>query len=258
MKRFGLIGKNISYSLSPKLHNLIASVNNLNISYELIDINSNELLIYINKLKEGIYNGYNVTIPYKEEIIPFLDELTNAAKAIGAVNTIYYKDNKLIGDNTDYLGFDYTLSLSNALNDNLKDVYVMGSGGAAKSVYYALNKRNIKPVIVSRDSDNSFFKNVITYEDFKEVINIDLIINTTPIGNIDNPGVLFEKDNKNIKTIIDLTYNPTQTLLMDYSTNSYSGLEMLIFQAIESQKRWHNKPLKDDKKTINKIKGGLL
>lgn len=258
MKKYGLIGSQINYSLSPKLHELIKVTLKLNFSYQILDIKETQLKDYINKLKDKTYNGYNVTIPYKETIIKYLDQLTPAAKHIGAVNTIYYKDGKVIGDNTDYIGFDYLLVKSEVLNDTLKTVYILGSGGAAKACYYALLKRNITPVIVSLNKVEKHFPNYISYEEFYKTKEIDLLINATPVGNINLPGSPIKKTNQIIKTVIDLTYNPLQTTLMSYAQKSLNGLDMLIVQALESQQRWHNFKLKINSQIIDKIKGGLL
>lgn len=257
MKRFGLIGSQISYSLSPKLHQLIASELNFDCTYELIDIKEEDLFHYIQKLKSGVFAGYNITIPYKETIIKYLDILTPAAKYIGAVNTVYFKDGQVVGDNTDYLGFDYILAKNNVLTRATSDVYILGSGGAAKACYFALKERKITPIIVSINEKEEFFPNVISYNEFREVNKIDLLINATPIGNINNPGAPIDKLNKEISTIIDLTYNPRQTKLMTYANNSFNGLEMLVIQAIEAQKRWANKKIIVREKSIERIKGEL-
>src|SRR5574344_1827141 len=134
MSRYGLVGKDISYSYSKKIHEKIGETLSLRISYDILD--SKDLLevsSHVNQLRNGYYKGLNVTIPYKESIIDFCDELTEHARKINAVNTLYMKEGKLIGDNTDYIGFKAILDYYHI---NLKNqvVYVLGSGGASKAV----------------------------------------------------------------------------------------------------------------------------
>ena len=182
-----------------------------------------------------MYCGYNVTIPYKEKVIPYLDKLSPAAEAIGAVNTIYVKDGLLIGDNTDYLGFlDELDFLGIDIKD--KDVYVLGSGGASKAICYAISKKNGNPIVVSRDKNKG-----ICYEQLNNVDSIDLIVNTTPVGMYPNVNELVlpkEVIEKSLCTI-DLICNPKETLFLKYSKNGYNGIYMLIFQAIHAEKLWN-------------------
>ncbi len=256
MKTFGLLGHNIGYSLSEKLHPLIATKTNKTLNYKIIDINEEALSHYMELLKNDIYSGFNVTIPYKEKIISYLDELTDAAKQIGAVNTIYKRGDKLIGDNTDYIGFDYLLKASNALEKELNNVYILGSGGAAKAVYYALEKRDINAIIVARNIDQTHFKNIIDYESFYNIKDIDLLINATPVGSVYNQGCLL-KENQKAKTVIDLIYNPKTTTLMKRSKNSIGGIKMLIVQAIEAQNKWFDTKTIITKELLETLKGGL-
>lgn len=255
MKKLGLLGSNISYSISPKLHNLIKEEYKLNFNYELVDIKEIELKEYIDKLKKGIYYGYNITIPFKEEVIKHLDVLTPAAKYINAVNTVYLKDGKVVGDNTDYLGFEHLLNKVYKINKD-DNFYILGSGGAAKACMYVLKENKLNFTVVSRTKkENDSFK-IITYGEFYKAKKIDVLINTTSLGNINNPKSPIKKFKTKIKTIIDLTYNPLKTKLMELSNNSYNGLDMLIVQAIYSQNRWFNN-ININNELIDKIKGEL-
>ena len=248
MNKYGLIGKKISYSMSPKLHHLIGKRLGCELVYELMDIDEEEIIKYLNLLKEKKYQGFNVTIPYKEKVIKYLDVVTISANKIRAVNTIYLNDEGLIvGDNTDYYGFLKLVERNNVLAD-VQRAYVLGTGGSAKTVFHVLNDKNIEVINVSRNKkDKKGFKDVISYEEIKEVKEIDLLINCTPIGNILNEGIPIKKSNQKINKIIDLTYNPLTTKLMSLAEKSYNGLEMLIFQGIKSQSIWNKKKIDDEK-----------
>lgn len=264
MKKYGLIGKNISYSLSPKLHNLIAYHSNFQITYDIIDIDENELKVYLNKIKDGIYNGYNVTIPYKEVVVGYLDEITNKAKSIGSVNTIYVKDNKLIGDNTDYDGFNKLLINNKVLKEDINSIYILGTGGAAKTVFYVLKEQGYKPVNVTRDVNvKGVFDELISYEDFTKIKEIDLLINCTPVGTYPNYVSPIKEADQVFNIIIDLIYNPLETKLMKQGKRSINGLDMLIYQAVEAEKIFnvdngYSYQIKEDEEVIKSIKEALV
>lgn len=234
MNKYGLIGYNISYSKSPFIHQQIAKTYNRKIIYDLIDIKESEITKYLKLLSENKYSGFNVTIPYKESIIKYLDELTPRASKIGAVNTIYYKDNKLIGDNTDYYGFK--ILLESATNNFNQTFIVLGTGGASKAVCCVLKDLNIKHHIVSRTLKDG----VITYQDIKN-IKYDAIIQTTPVGSTQmlNKSVLASEYVKD-KLLIDLIYEPKETLMMSYTKCAFNGYIMLIAQALKAQDIWFN------------------
>lgn len=261
MNKYGLIGNKISYSLSPKLHNLIARELGKEISYELIDINEKEIVFYIKKLKDKEYAGFNVTIPYKEKVMKYVEVLTGRAKKIGSVNTLYINDEGLlVGDNTDYYGFSKLITI----NESIKDVnraYILGTGGAAKTVFNVLNDLNVDVINVSREKmESKDFNSVITYEELKEVKDIDLLINCTPVGSILHKGVPIIKANQKINKVIDLIYNPLKTDLMKLSYNSVNGLEMLIYQGLKSQLIWNNidLSLNEEETIFNVIKEELI
>lgn len=254
MKKLGLLGKNISYSLSKQLHEMISSINNLSLDYQVYDVNEHELITYVEGLKSGKYHGFNVTIPYKETIIKYIDELTDNAKKIGAVNTIYFKDGRVIGDNTDYAGFDYLMNKHKVLEENPKTIYILGSGGAAKTVYTWFKNHHISPTIVSRSTNIQYlYEDVITYHQYEGIKVVDLLINCTPVGTYPDNSSPIKGANQTIKTVVDLIYNPKHTKTMSYAKRSVGGMEMLIYQAIQSERIWHSKELKEDEKTIKTI-----
>lgn len=251
MKQLGLLGKNIAYSLSKPLHEMIASLNNLSLDYQIYDVNEDELSKAIEGLKAQQYHGFNITIPYKETIIKYLDELTPEANRIGAVNTIYFKNGKVIGDNTDYAGFDYLMNKHNELEDNPKNIYILGSGGAAKTVYTWFKNHHITPTIVSRKLNLTYpFEHVISFSEYEAIKVVDLLINCTPVGTYRDNKSPIQGTNQTINMVVDLIYNPKCTKTMTFAQKSVGGMEMLIYQAIQSERIWHNQKLKEDEHTI--------
>ena len=240
--KFGLIGKDISYSFSKKFFSrkfINEGLNNC--SYENYDISSiSELLEVINDTK---IKGLNVTIPYKESVIELLNHIDPIAKKIGAVNTIKIdKQNKLLGYNTDYIGFKQSLE-SNISNQ--KRALVLGTGGASKAIVYALKTLNIKTLLVSRKKREES----ITYEDISNQIIKDhtIIINCTPLGTYPNieecPKIPYQYITER-HLCYDLIYNPIKTKFLILSEKEgasiINGNEMLKNQAIESWKIWNS------------------
>lgn len=237
MNRYGLLGGKLSHSQSKVIHEYFFKKNNIDAIYEMIEVKEDELKDKIDLVKRGYYHGLNVTIPYKEKVIKYLDLLSDAAMQIGAVNTIFCKDGKLIGDNTDYLGFIDQLAYLDIEVEN-KDVYVLGSGGASKGICYALKTLKANPVIVSRDKEKG-----LEYSKLNDIESFDLIVNTTPVGmypNI-NGEILSRNIVEKAQCSIDLICNPKITKFLEYSNNGYNGIYMLIFQAIHAEYLWGNK-----------------
>ena len=241
-KKFGLIGKNIDYSFSKKYFSEKFKKENLDYTYsnfDIVNISEIESILQNNSI-----SGYNVTIPYKEEIIKFLDEIDEVAKDIGAVNTIKKIDNKNIGFNTDSIGFEKSL-LPLIENKIPKNALILGSGGASKAIKYVLKKLKINYSTVSRKEGKSEF----VYENLNEVIlnKFKMIINCSPVGtfpNINNcPNIPYEFLTKD-HILYDLVYNPIESLFLKRGRNlgckTKNGLEMLEIQANESWSVWNN------------------
>lgn len=237
--KFGLIGRNISYSFSKKyfeqkFQKLLLN----NYSYDIFDT---EDLQNIKKIFE-IENikGLNVTIPYKEKIITFLDELSDEAMAIGAINCISIKNGKTKGFNTDAIGFEKTLLLHK--KENQKTAIILGNGGAAKAVQYILKKNNIPYITVSRTTE-------INYENLStdHVKNNLIIIQCTPVGTYPNVedclDFPFEGITEN-HLIIDLIYNPEYTKFIrncaEKGAKTANGLYMLEQQAEKAWEIWNS------------------
>jgi len=242
MSLYGLIGKKLSHSFSKK--HFVNKFQNQGIdsTYELFELNN---IFDFDKLKEmKNLNGLNVTIPYKESIIPFLDDLDSIAKDIGAVNTIKFEKGKTIGFNSDYFGFKK--SLQNFLKNRvIVKALILGNGGASKAVQKVLKDLNIDYTIVSRTKT----KNHLFYDELSDEIikNHHLIINTTSLGmspDIDSCPQINYSAITNQHFCFDLIYNPEETLFMLKSKNNnasvINGFEMLQLQAEKSWKIWNS------------------
>ncbi|MFB5634995.1 MAG: shikimate dehydrogenase family protein, partial [Candidatus Nitrosomaritimum aestuariumsis] len=244
MVRFGLIGKNIGYSFSKEYFNEKFKKMRKKYSYENFDIahvnQINEILENNKKLK-----GLNVTVPYKESVIPFLDDLDKESSAIGAVNTIKIdKKKRMIGYNTDHYGF--AMAISDYLPVKNKKAIVLGSGGSSKAVQFVLKMMSFDTLVVSRKKS----KSTITYDrlDEKIISSHHLIVNCTPLGTFPNiheyPHIPYKYIGKN-HLLFDLTYNPQISGFMEIGmiqgAKVSNGYNMLIFQAEKSWKIWNSK-----------------
>lgn len=237
--KFGLIGRNISYSFSKKYFEQKFQKLLLNhYSYEIFD--SENLDNIQSLLKTDGLIGLNVTIPYKEKIIPFLDELSDEAKEIGAINCISIKNGKTKGYNTDAFGFEKTLLLHK--KENQKTAIILGNGGAAKAVQFILKKNNIPYITVSRTTK-------INYENLnaEQVKDHLIIIQCTPVGTFPNVEDClkfpFEGITEN-HLIIDLIYNPEYSKFIkncaEKGAKTANGLYMLEQQAEKAWEIWNS------------------
>ncbi|MDI5897290.1 shikimate dehydrogenase family protein [Flavobacterium yafengii] len=242
-KRFGLLGRNISYSFSKGYFtDKFNSENFAGCTYENFDIP--EIAAFPEVIKNtSDLKGLNVTIPYKETILPFLDKLSKKAELIGAVNTIKItKKGKLKGYNTDYYGFKK--SLEPLLQPHHKKALILGTGGASKGVAFALDELDIPYTFVSREAK----ENGIDYDRINATTfdNYQIIINATPVGTSPNvdafPLIPYEFfTEKHIA--YDLIYNPAETQFLKKAKQQgaqiKNGLDMLIFQAEKAWKIWN-------------------
>ncbi|KAA1247821.1 shikimate dehydrogenase [Aquimarina sp. RZ0] len=241
MNKYGLLGRNIGYSFSRNYFSKKFEKDNLPNTYQNFDLQNIEALKSVFQNED--IKGMNVTIPYKEEVISYLDDLDPIAKEIGAVNVIKISpDGKLKGYNSDYYGF--TKSLKPLLNSSIKKALILGTGGASKAISYALNSLDIDHTFVSRNPDF----NELSYTDIDEDIIHDfkLIINCTPLGthpNTDNyPDIPYEYLGEH-HVLYDLIYNPDETTFMkkgkENGAKVSNGLQMLILQAEKSWEIWN-------------------
>ena len=242
-KRFGLLGRNISYSFSKGYFTEKFKKENIEgCSYENFDIPEITDFPKIIETNSDIY-GINVTIPYKEQVIPYLDELSKKAAKIGAVNTIKFtKKGKLKGYNTDYYGF--MKSLKPLLESHHKKALILGTGGASKGVAFALEELGIEYTFVSRTEKDT----IISYEQLNENTfdNYQIVINCSPIGTSPNieayPLIPYEYlTEKHIA--YDLIYNPAETQFLKKAAaqgaKTKNGQDMLVFQAEKAWAIWN-------------------
>ena len=239
MSKYGILGWPLETTYSPKIHNSLFKHFSIDSNYKLIKLNeiNNK---NINELNKN-YSGYNVTIPYKEKIIevtrnPIIDE---HVKKIRSVNTVKNFHGQTFFYNTDYLGFLHFLEMIN-FNPKSKKVFILGSGGSSKSIQYALNLLDVKPTIVSRTKS----ERTITYEDLnKRIKEVDVLINTTPIGMPPYKNKTLEIDYKsfdNLEFVLNLGYGLNNNFLKKFDKDilKYDGIGILILQALESFKIW--------------------
>ena len=243
--KFGLVGKNISYSFSKKYFTEKFQKLGLETykyrNYDIPDIEEFPFVIY---QQEDEFQGFSVTIPYKQAILKYLDEVDVDAKKIGAVNTIKVtEDNRLIGYNTDVYGFQK--SIEPLLKKHHKKALILGTGGASKAVAYALNKLDITYEFVSRNvSENSLLYSILSQQVMEEYT---IIINCTPLGtdpNIDDsPNIPYEFITEK-HLLFDLIYNPSETKFLQEGKKRgaiiKNGLEMLELQAEKSWEIWNS------------------
>lgn len=246
---YALLGATLKHSLSPAIHKLIFRELGISGEYVLLERKPEEL-------KEAIvgrqYQGFNVTIPYKQEVMQYLDEISPEATQIGVVNTIKYTADKIVGYNTDYLGFGNMLE-ANGIAVQGKRVVVLGLGGSTKTVVsYMLNNQAQDIYVVSRTADNKQSlpgTTLISYEQLAALDSLDIVVNTTPCGmypKMDASPIAAETVAR-FNTAVDLIYNPSQTLFLKYAEQNglkyVNGLQMLVAQAVYAQEIWQERKL---------------
>jgi shikimate dehydrogenase len=248
MKKFLVVGNPIDHSLSPALHNYWIKSNAIDAIYEKQKLNKDELEQLILQVKEKKINGINVTVPFKKAIIPFLDELSIEAESTQSVNTIYLKDDKVVGHNTDIIGFETSIKKSK-FNIFNKEVLILGAGGVVPSIIFALKKMKVYKIKISnRTKDKAenlkkLFKNIEIIE-WGEIPNFDVIINATSIGlkKDDYINLDFTLISKN-SFFYDVIYNPRETNFLKTGKSlggtTLNGKLMFIYQALSAFNIWH-------------------
>ena len=246
MDKYGLIGFPLGHSFSKGFFNEKFQTENIDAEYTNYELPSIENFLDVIHHTTNL-KGLNVTIPYKQQIIPYLDDLDKDTKEIGAVNVIKFVPQPegkvlLVGYNSDIIGF--TQSLKPLLQPIHRKALILGTGGASKAVYYGLKKLGIESQFVSREKKNS---STLTYNELTtEIINTyNIIINTTPVGmfpHVDTcPSIPYEYLTSN-HLLYDLTYNPDETLFMkrgkQQGATVKNGLEMLLLQALAAWEIW--------------------
>ncbi len=231
----GLLGRHLSHSYSPQIHAMLG-----NYAYELFEKEPEELEAF---LKHGEWDGINVTVPYKKDVIPYLDELSPIAQKLGAVNTVVRRDGRLIGHNTDHSGF-LAMVKASGLEISGKKALVLGSGGASNTAVAVLEELDAKVTVISRSGKNHY-GNLHLHKDAA------LVVNTTPVGMFPNTGIrpvdlgIFPC----LEGVLDVIYNPARTeLLMNAESRhlvNENGLLMLVAQAKESAEWFTGQKISD-------------
>lgn len=241
MRKFGLLGKKLDHSFSKAFFTDFFEKNGISASYENIEIPSIEDFAHMDDLSS--FSGMNVTIPYKKEIIPFLDELSAEAAQIGAVNTIRLVNGQMIGYNTDAFGFQQ--SIKPFLNNNHERALILGTGGASRAVEYVLKNIGLDVIYASRNPKSS---HEFSYGDINiHMVNAcKMVVNCTPVGTFpdieakpDFPTEFLTPDH----FVVDLIYNPAQTRLLREAAEkgaiTLNGYSMLQEQALKAWEIWN-------------------
>ena len=260
MNKYLVIGNPIDHSLSPKIHNYWIKKNNIKAIYDKERLNSDDLKNLIIKIRERKISGVNVTVPFKKKVIPYLDKLTFGAEATQSVNTIILNDdNKIIGYNTDIGGFENAIKYTK-YDISGKKIFILGSGGVAPSIIFALYKMNVLSITITNRTKikaeylQNFYNsntvkkrgwNDIKLVDWGEMPEFDMIINATSVGlnSDDKLDLDFSKIGKN-KLFYDVIYNPKETNFLkkgrELGNKIENGKKMFISQAAEAFKIWHD------------------
>ena len=249
MKKYLVIGNPIDHSLSPKLHNFWIQKNNLEAIYDKKKLNENEIKGIISQIKNETIHGANVTVPFKKFIIPFLDELSPLAKKAQSVNTIFKRNNKIVGDNTDIGGFELSLKHINYNVEN-KKILILGAGGVVPSIILALKRLGASAIALTNRTKEKAEQLKTIYSDLEildwgKMTDFDMIVNATSLGlkSKDKIKMDFSKIGHN-KLFYDLIYNPKKTNFLlegeKLGNKIENGKMMFIFQAQLAFKIWHN------------------
>ena len=259
MKKYLVIGNPIEHSLSPKLHNYWIKKNNIDAVYDKKQLNKVDIDNIILEVKSGKIDGINVTVPFKQSVIPFLDELTPLAKEVQSVNTIFKENNKIIGHNTDIGGFELALKY---INYDVKDkkIFILGAGGVVPSIILSLKKMGVSKIILSnrtkkKAEDLKKIYQDIEIVDWGKIADFNIIINATSVGlKSDDEIKLDYTDIGPNKLFYDVIYNPKQTNFLSkakkFGNQIENGKMMFIYQAHQAFAIWHKILPNIDEETI--------
>lgn len=273
-KIYGLVGYPVKHSLSPVMHNAAFRALKINAEYRLFEVKPQDLDVFFNSLSKRDIFGLNVTVPYKERVIPFLNNLSKEANLIGAVNTIKIENNRLEGFNTDGEGFLRSLNDDLKFNPGGKIIAILGAGGASRAVCVYLASQNPKEIAVY-DIDKTKAEMLVGhlkkhFSDLEvkaanspgdlDIRNCDLFVNATPAGMQETDPCPVEENflHQNL-LVYDLIYNPRETKLLKIArikgARAANGLGMLLYQGARSFELWtgQNAPAEIMRKALNKV-----
>ena len=246
-KSYFIIGNPVEHSLSPKIHNFWFKENNINSVYEKETLTEDKLEVFVQKIRKGDINGANITVPFKQKIIPYLDELTDLSKKTQSVNTLFKKDNSVVGDNTDVYGFSQSI-LNQNINLQNKKALILGAGGVAPSLITALEDLSIGQIYIKNRTFEKLLKLKASFERIiplkqDEENEYDIVINATSVGLKKDDKIDFSFDNLKNKIIFyDTIYNPPMTNLLKVAKEKnhtiINGKSMLFLQAQKAFQIW--------------------
>ncbi len=248
MKKFLVIGNPIDHSLSPELQNYWLKINNIKGIYDKKKLNNDELKSFLLKIRNKEISGANITVPFKKDIIQFLDDLSFEAKKTQSVNTIYLKDNKITGYNTDINGFEMAIKDTN-YDVTKKKILILGAGGVVPSIIFALYKMKVSEIFLCNRTKSKADKLKDLFDDLKiinwgDASDANMIINATSVGlkKDDKLDLDFSKF-QNSEFFYDVIYNPKETNFLKSARKLGKRLEngkkMFIYQAAYAFKIWH-------------------
>jgi len=259
MKKYLVIGNPIEHSLSPKLHNHWFEKNNINAIYNKKQINEIDIKDIISELRNEKINGINVTVPFKQSVIPFVDELSVEANNAQSVNTIYKENNKVLGHNTDISGFELAMRKKN-YDIKGKKIFILGAGGVVPSIILALKKMGAHKIILSNRTKKKAEQLKKTFSDLEivnwgEIREFNMIINATSISLKKEDEIKLDyADLGPNKLFYDVVYNPKQTKFLSkakqFGNQTENGKMMFIYQAHQAFTLWHKVMPKIDEETI--------
>ena len=248
MKKYLVIGNPINHSLSPQLHNHWIKKNNIDANYEKQILNAEDLKSVIFKIKENEINGINITVPFKQEVISYLDELSQDAKETRSVNTVYLNNGQMVGHNTDIEGFKLAIKKTD-YDVRGKKILILGAGGVVSSIIFALQKMKASEILISNrtiskaENLKNLFQN-LTIVNWGQIPKFDMIINATSVGlkveeKLDLDFSQIEKG----KFFYDVIYNPKQTNFLKNAKKLGNKIEngkmMFVYQAAAAFKMEH-------------------
>ncbi len=253
-KKFLVIGNPIKHSLSPQLHKYWFGKNKINAEYKKLKIDQKQIKKILDKIRKKQIEGINVTIPFKNSVIKYLDILEGDAKKTSSVNTIYLRKQKLIGDNTDVYGFAF--GILKKIKSKIKAAGIIGAGGVTSSIILALIKKGVRKIYIT---NRTFSKLKVFKKKFRGIIfpvrwnehlkvfrEVQILINVSSLGMQGQKDLKFDFSifNKKIN-VVDIVYNPENTkFLRDarrYGHKAFSGLDMFVYQAQKAFYIWNKK-----------------
>jgi len=253
-KKFLVIGNPIKHSLSPQLHKYWFGKNKINAEYKKLKIDPKQIKKILDKIRKKQIEGINVTIPFKNSVIKYLDILEVDAKKTSSVNTIYLRKQKLIGDNTDVYGFAF--GILKKINSKIKVAGIIGAGGVTSSIILALIKKGVRKIYIT---NRTFSKLKVFKKKFRGIIfpvrwnehlkvfrEVQILINVSSLGMQGQKDLKFDFSTFNKKiNVVDIVYNPENTkFLRDarrYGHKAFSGLDMFVYQAQKAFYIWNKK-----------------